>query len=95
MIAVKFIVTFGQKYSRVEHPFFKKAHPDGYVTVNAANAREARELITAWYGRYWSSLYDEEDFFGITGVLALYPLGELDRLVKMPEESVPLFTEDH
>jgi hypothetical protein len=70
----EFYVTFGQQYHHEPHPTFPKAHPDGWVTVVAADELAARRLAVEWLGTAWSSIYDEEPD------LALFRLGELHRI---------------
>jgi hypothetical protein len=70
-----FYVTFGDKYRREEHPEFKKAHPDGYVALEADNYLQARNTAILWFGRYWSGLYRWEELQA-----KMYPLGQLDRI---------------
>jgi hypothetical protein len=69
-----FYVTFGQQYCREPHPTLPTAHPDGWVTVVAADELAARRLAVEWLGTAWSSIYDEEPD------RALFRLGELHRI---------------
>jgi hypothetical protein len=50
-----FYVTFGQQYRHEAHPTFPKAHPDGWVTVVAADELAARSLAVERLGTAWSS----------------------------------------
>jgi hypothetical protein len=68
-------VTFGQRFRRDPHPRFPAAHPDGYVTIHAADEHDARRLVVANLGGEWAFLYgpnmDPQDGE------RLYPMGEL------------------
>jgi hypothetical protein len=74
-------VTFGQQYPREPHPYYDRAHRDGFVTVVAPDYLSARALVIARLGVAWSDLYalDSGTEWG------LFPLGELDRWVVPPE----------
>jgi len=71
----QFMVTFGQRFRYDEHATFPAAHPDGWVTIEAENVDDARELAFEHLDAEWAFLYTADDFNA-----ALYPLGELDRI---------------
>ena len=70
-----YYVTFGQKYRHETHPRFAKAHPDGYVMIEADDFESARQLAFENLGPYWANIYDEDDF-----TKDLYPKGVLAHL---------------
>jgi hypothetical protein len=71
----EFMVTFGQRYAHEIHPRFGDAHPDGWVTVEAADYGQARARVIGWLGREWSWLYTADDFQP-----EFFPRGELHRI---------------
>lgn len=73
-------VTFGQKYPRELHPYYDRAHHDGYVAVFASSEAAARAYCVARLGREWAFLYamdTDTDW-------SFFPLGEIDRWI-VPE----------
>lgn len=70
---VAFFLTFGQRYHREEHPTFKAANPDGYVTVWAYTYEKARQIVTKRIGSRFCALYEAEHFDP-----SFYPLGSIE-----------------
>lgn len=70
---MKFMVTFGQKYRREEHPC--GGHPDGWFELEAESQGEAREKANAAMGRTWAFIYAETIFDA-----EFYPKGKLGDL---------------
>jgi hypothetical protein len=68
-------VTFGQKYRRDPHPTYRKAHPDGWLTIVAPDEVAARNVAVSRLGRAWAFMYAPENWDP-----KWYPLGELDRI---------------
>ncbi|MGH3477528.1 MAG: hypothetical protein ACRDQD_11875 [Nocardioidaceae bacterium] len=80
-----FYLTFGSQYgTREAHPRFHKAHADGWVTVIADDYAQAREYVTALFGRQWSDLYTARTFLP-----GYFPLGELLLVMAPPREDHP------
>jgi hypothetical protein len=75
----KFFLTFGQRYAREPHPTFPKAHPDGYVVIEADLYEDAREKACEVVGLHWSDLYRQDEWFRLGDVTleSMFPLGEL------------------
>lgn len=70
-------VTFGQQYAYVEHPKFRPASPNGWLTVYAPCEQDARDAVVGELSDDWSSLYPV-DLEGIrVADRQFYPLGEL------------------
>ena len=59
---MKFCVTFGQRFAYDKHKTFEKAHPNGYVVINADNENEARQKAFDFLGSEWAFMYPEEEF---------------------------------
>lgn len=72
----EFRVTFGQKYPHEPHPYYDRAHRDGFVAVLAPDYHTARAYVVARLGSAWSNLYDLSATDTDWG---LFPFGELDR----------------
>jgi hypothetical protein len=53
-----FYVTFGVRYAHEPHPYWKGAHPDGWLTVQAPDEEAARLLVRTFIGLKWSMMYD-------------------------------------
>lgn len=76
----EYIITFGQKYKYEKHPYFTKAHPDGYVVIEAMSEAQAKikaaQLCGTNEGKYafYAFMYDAEDFD-----YHFYPMGEIAR----------------
>lgn len=66
-----FFVTFGQKYRYEPHPQFGKAHPDGWIRINAPDEDAARNAAFTLLGTGWATMYDSEP------QREIYPRGEL------------------
>lgn len=58
----EYFLTFGQQYSRIQHPRFPTAHPDGWVTIEAVDMDMARAVAFRCFDKYWSDLYDADTF---------------------------------
>lgn len=70
-------VTFGQQYPNEDHPAFSLADRDGWVTIIASGAADAREHAIRILSVAWSDLLpDGTDWRGIEH---LFPLGEIAR----------------
>ena len=72
-----YAVTFGQQYPREPHPYYAKAHRDGWVEVEARTRGEA--AVAAWrlFGPDFSNIY----LLGVPErifVSATFPRGCLD-----------------
>lgn len=76
-------VTFGRRYAHEPHPSFPGAHPDGWLTVEAADGlsyEAIRAGVIQILGTNWCALYDaarqdpedEDELY--------YPMGELARI---------------
>lgn len=80
---MKFAVTFGQQYPREPHPRLPVAHRDGWLTINADNEGQAREMAYEALGTAWSFIYTEAEMeqFKVD-----FPLGEL---AVLPAEQDP------
>ncbi len=74
---MKFYVTFGQKYRREQHPRLLKAHPDGWVEIDAPSRSEARELVVRLLEQAWAAMYDEEF---LDEAYLLYPRGAIAKV---------------
>lgn len=70
----KFYVTFGFDYATRPHPLFPLAHPEGWVTIVAADEIQARAFAMMTFGTYWAFIYDYEPS------IQMHPLGELAQL---------------
>jgi hypothetical protein len=70
-----FYVTFGQKYKDTPHPYYPKAHPDGWVRIVSSSYQKARSKAFDMFGPYFSSLYTENDSWGQE---EWYKLGEIE-----------------
>lgn len=70
----EFFITFGVQYSRVPHPTFPLAHPDGWVVIEAPDEEAAREHAYARLGQRWAFIYTADTFD-----TSWHPLGELAR----------------
>lgn len=82
-LVAEFRVTFGQYYRNTEHPE-GWPHPDGWLSIIAADYSAARAAVESFLGDRWGFMYEEgEDGFPTT---ARYPLGQLHRLT-VPEAS--------
>jgi len=57
-----FVITFGQKYRSERHPIWDKAHPDGYVIIQANTVEEARAKAFETFDKYWAFIYKKRDF---------------------------------
>jgi hypothetical protein len=84
----KWYLTFGQRYAREEHPTFPKAHPDGYVVIEADLYEDARGKAIEEVGLFWADLYSEEDFFSEDDLFGdtMFPLGEIAHFKVDPVE---------
>jgi hypothetical protein len=85
----KFYLTFGVKYAREAHPTFPRAHPNGYVVIEADVYEDAREKVIEVFGIYWCDLYTEYGFLNpmpVSGVppIECFPAGEIDRFTVDP-----------
>lgn len=70
-----FYFTFGQRYRRHPHPKLgMRAHPDGWVTIEAPDWEAARQRMFSIAGAEWANQYGEPPD------RALFPRGELFRL---------------
>lgn len=67
-------ITFGAQYSHEEHPKWPQAHPDGWLTIEAENEIQAREIAVALLGLQWSTSYTAE-----TLEPRFFPRGEIGR----------------
>lgn len=83
----EFIITFGDQYRREPHPTFPAAHPDGFVTIEAADIARARAIAFDRFGQKWSMAYSKEEFESDES-RRLYTRGELGR-VKAGAVSIP------
>lgn len=72
---LEFRVTFGQRFHRDEHPTFPAAHPDGWVTILAADRDTAHRAAMERLGQAWGSLYQQGDDID----WSMFPRGELAR----------------
>lgn len=63
--------TFGQRYRIEPHPKYRKAHPDGYVTIVAADYEAARIKAFDLFDGHFAFQYSEPPTF--------CPLGEIER----------------
>ena len=68
-------VTFGQKYPREPHPYYDRAHHNGFVTILAPSEEAARAYAVARLGRQWAFLYSIDS----PTDWSFFPLGEIDR----------------
>lgn len=57
---MRFIVAFGGRYTREEHPRLPVAHPDNYLLIEAEDYDAARDVAIALLGSMWSGLYPHE-----------------------------------
>lgn len=71
----EFRFTFGQRYRREVHPCLAEAHPDGWMTVEAEDYDQAREIAVSELGADWAFQYEEP--FDEQEWARLYPLGEI------------------
>lgn len=71
----EYMVTFGQQYRSNPHPMVDYADPDGWLTVEAENAVEAREKTFKELGSSWAFMYLKKDFHH-----EYFPKGELHRI---------------
>lgn len=86
-------VTFGQQYRRDPHPHLALAHPDGWVTILAADEGAARQQALTLLDVKWSMIYaPEEDGYPDTD---FYPRGELLRVIAPTTGAVHLLTGEH
>lgn len=69
-----YYITFGFQYPREPPPTFPEAHHDGWVTIVADNAPQAREIAFREFGRHWSFMYEPAEID-----TSYYPKGELAR----------------
>lgn len=70
-----FFLTFPTRFSYDPHPHWKRAHPDGWVEVQAVNELDARDKVFKAIKDVWAFLYNEESFdksFFPKGKLATY-----------------------
>lgn len=74
-----FAVTFGQQYKREPHPYFGKAHPDGFVVIVAPDWDTARRMAFDNLGQAWSFMYPYDTPEEQATVDGYQPLGELAR----------------
>lgn len=76
-----FVVTFGQRFHRDQHPLFPPAHPDGWVAVEARDEHQAHLLAFAALGRQWAFVYPAS----MPGRFAeaSYPLGCLGWIISV------------
>lgn len=77
-----FYVTFGSQYSIEAHPFWEKAHPEGYLRILAPDELSARAMAFGLLDQRWSMIYTEAEF-NVDGEEAQrwYPRGELGLIV--------------
>lgn len=73
----RWYVTFGQKYPREDHPAFSLAHHDGWVTIIASGAEDAREHAIRILSIYWADIYPDGTDWRKTE--HMFPLGEIAR----------------
>lgn len=66
-----FYVTFGVMYSHTPHPYWKGAHPDGYLEVQAPDEDAARLLVRSFIGLKYAFMYDRKPGLAGRGRLAL------------------------
>jgi hypothetical protein len=71
-----YYVTFGQRYRHDPHPLFPRAHPDGWVAIEAGSWERARDVAFGLFGQYWSFIYTEAEFDP-----SHFPRGELARVL--------------
>jgi hypothetical protein len=70
-----FRLTFGQQYATEPHPRFSLAHPDGWVSIEAADYEDARAFAVGMFGAGWCDLYGQ----GRNWDPDYFPEGELAR----------------
>lgn len=59
---MNYYVTFGQQSRREPHPTFPKAHPDGWVRIEAESYPEARTCAWDVFDDQFATMYPEDDF---------------------------------
>jgi hypothetical protein len=72
-----FYVTFGGMYRHEEHPYWKGAHPDGWLELLAPDEEAARLLVRTLIGLKWAHMYDTVHFHEDDAVKRWYPKGRL------------------
>lgn len=75
---MEYFVTFGQRYAQAQHPTIEKAHPDGWLVIEADSYEAARAVAARELGTSWSNLHDKDDF--MKDAERLYPRGEIARI---------------
>lgn len=71
---INFYFTFGQKWRRQEHPTYKRAHPDGWVTIVASDMGFAIKKAEELFEQNYANIYTQEPS------KAMYPIGEIERI---------------
>lgn len=71
----EFRFTFGVQYSHEPHPYWAGAHPDGWLTVLAADEDEARAMVRPYIGNVYAFSYPKDRHDP-----SYYPRGELARI---------------
>ena len=68
-----FFFTFGQQYRDEQHPKYNKAHPDGWVRIQAVTDAASREKGFELFGPHFATSYPLKHFNS-----EYFPKGEIE-----------------